>query len=123
MGGMRPRQRVMLLLTVMFVLVAINAYRWWPSGGRDGTTWASGYTDEGFQAVRVGMTRGQVYALIGKPLAIRTKDDPEGRGLYDVECWSGISDEWDYRRREICFDDDVVSAKHGEIRPGSRRQQ
>jgi hypothetical protein len=113
----------MLLLTVMFVLVAINAYRWWPSGGRDGTTWASGYTDEGFQAVRVGMTRDEVYALIGRPLVVKLKEDPEDGGPYHVECWSGISEEWDYRRREIYFDNDVVTSKHGEIRPRRQRLQ
>jgi hypothetical protein len=34
----------------------------------EGTTWANGFSDEGFSKIRIGMTKEEVLSLAGKPL-------------------------------------------------------
>src|SRR3954447_20359 len=111
---MRNRWRVFLLFTIFLALVAINVYRRWPTVAR--TSWAEGYTDKGFQAVRIGMTRDEVYALIGRPLEVDDKEDPEEHNVYQVEHWS--RSQIGYLTREISFEKGVVKGMAGQVLPG-----
>lgn len=114
-----------LLLGMALVYVGLAIYRWWPAegiGGRlfamvwtDNTVWAPGYTNSVFRAVRVGMKRSEVYALLGQPL--ETNPLPGG-GV--IETWTNLGkDSFDcsIQFRRISFQGDVVIEKVAEFSP------
>jgi hypothetical protein len=106
-------------LRSLFVLIAIlalllTAYRWRPIdgvidfGNSGHTVWAEGYSDTGFRAVRLGMKRDQVYALIGQPFE-HSWIDPRG---HTVEQWTAPGDDANtFRRRDVIFSGDTVVEK------------
>ena len=107
------------------VAVGLTIYRWWPAegiGGRfmavvwtDNTVWAPGYTNAGFRAVKIGMKRSEVYALLGQPL--ETNPRPGG-GV--IETWTDLGkDSFDcsIQFRCISFHGDVVIEKVAEFSP------
>jgi hypothetical protein len=109
------------------VAALITAYRWWPLDGVSGayyfrthpdqTVWASGYTDVGFRAVRAGMTRKEVYALIGQPL--ETRDDVCGK-VYTTQSWIRNPDDaayWRYRMVTFVGDTAIGTYSFFQVRP------
>jgi hypothetical protein len=77
---------------------------------KEDTVWADRYTDDGFRAVGLGMTRGDVYSLLGPPLYCW-----DNGGGEIVEWWSRSPADTHYRRRAIVFQGDIVSKKIGEF--------
>jgi hypothetical protein len=74
------------------------------------TEWAAGYTDNGFRAVSVGMTRKKVYELLGKPLY--TWENYGGAEI--VEWWTRSPADTNFRQRAVAFQGDRVVEKVGE---------
>jgi outer membrane protein assembly factor BamE (lipoprotein component of BamABCDE complex) len=72
------------------------------------TIYASGYTDAGFMKIEVGMTRDQVYQILGKPLSVWTNDTTVG------ERWSRSPGDTHFRCRVLQFLDEKVVDKHSE---------
>ena len=109
---MRFRLRSLFLFTAVVALLVCLAFPLRPIDGfigslfllfEDGTVWADGYSDAGFKAVRVGMSRSEVYKLLGKPI---TSYDDRGRRC---EYWSaGQTIYSSYRQREVVFKGDTV---------------
>ena len=114
--------RSVLAITSLAILtaMALTAYSWRPLDGIPGATLAMvlpndtfcapGYTENGFQATTVGMTRTQVYNLLGKPLGATKCDNGE-----TVECWTCRHQATNYHRRELIFRDDEVVEKIAEF--------
>jgi hypothetical protein len=106
---------------VTALAVAFILRWWWPIDGavdnirllfcKHGTVWAPGYTDEKFQAVRVGMRRDEVYSLLGPPL------EKVGGGTgSQIENWSSPKKGDDsYRVRTIIFYEGRVERKRSHI--------
>jgi hypothetical protein len=120
-----------LLLFVAGIAILLTAYRWWPldgwigivfgSGSHHDTVWAEEYSDDGWSAVRVGMKRNDVYAILGRPLEIRNS-----RGMFDfdtirqnpgeiVECWTQSPNDSSYFLRHVVFSGDIVVDKINEF--------
>jgi hypothetical protein len=114
MGGMKHQRRLLLLLAISFALAAANGYRWYLSSGRY-VSWAESYTDSGFQSVRAGMSRDEVYALIGHPLSVDEKVGQETGVVSRLEHWSTGSGDL---RRDLHFKGDVVIYKNGAMFDG-----
>ncbi len=73
----------------------------------DETVWpVSGYSHNGFRAVRTGMSRNEVYRLIGPPISAK-----HDYGDNVFECWTWAQYNGSYRRREIIFRGDKVVQK------------
>jgi outer membrane protein assembly factor BamE (lipoprotein component of BamABCDE complex) len=91
------------------------------SGIEDDTVWAPGYSDDAFLAVRSGMTREEVYALLGQPLEVRSFpmwsdfDTRRQNPGEVVECWTVTPNNSSYRVRQIVFSGDKVVDKFNEF--------
>ncbi len=115
---MRFRLRGLFLFTGAIALAPV-AYRWWPIDGvvgnllslicEEDTVWTGGYSNDAFRAIRVGMSRREVYSLLGPP--INSLDN--GGGV--IECWTHSPDDGHYRRRELTFQSDQVIKKVAEF--------
>jgi len=66
--------RILAVAALLAVLV-VAAALWWSS--RDTTVYASGFTDEAFEKIQLGMAVEDVYALLGQPLGVREEDSLE----------------------------------------------
>ena len=66
--------RILAMVTLTVVVVTAAAL-WWSS--RDTTIYASGFTDEAFERIQLGMAVEDVYSLLGRPLGIREEDSLE----------------------------------------------
>lgn len=75
------------------------------------TEWAPGYTDEGFRAARAGMTRREIYALLGPPLY--TWENYGGAEV--VEWWTRSPEDGHYRQRAVIFHGDKAVRKVGQF--------
>lgn len=108
-----------LLLFVAALSLVLTAYRWWPVdgiignlfayGGHD-TVWATGFSDHGWRAIRVGMRREEVYALVGPPIENATM--PGGQG---TEYWTRSPGDTNYFQRSIEFNRDRVVDKSSQF--------
>ena len=108
---MRFRVRGLLLFAILVALLLCIGFAVRPIDGfvgnvrllfvEDATNWADAYTDRGFRAVHVGMSRAEVYKLLGTPLFARHYDD----GTIG-EFWTRASYGSSYRHREVIFDKD-----------------
>ncbi len=74
----------------------------------DDTVWAADFTDEAFRTVRAGMTRSEVYALLGPPLEVW--DNGPAR---TYECWTRSPADTHYRERAVMFQGTKVVKKIG----------
>jgi hypothetical protein len=124
---MRFRLRSLFLVTAL-VAVGLTAgvalYRWQPLDGYGGTVmaavwgnntvWAPGYTDAGFRAVRIGMKRSEVYALLGKPLGTYPTS---GGGVTEYWTQMGPDTDCSVYHRHVTFQGDVVVTKLAEFSP------
>lgn len=81
----------------------------WASLFQEDTEYAPGYTDRGWRALRIGMTQGEVTAIIGEPLQLWTNEDASV-GMR----WSRSPGDTDYRCRVLQFKDGRVTEKHSE---------
>ena len=119
---MRFRLGSLFLITAV-VSAGLMLYRWWPVDGLwgvvavvwgDNTVWAPGYTDAGFRAVKIGMKRSEVYALLGRPLA--SESEPTGEG---VDSWTemGADTDCSVHIRRVLFRGDLVVSKFAEFSP------
>jgi hypothetical protein len=108
----------------MLVALGLTVYRWLPLDGVSGilgplmfgndTQWAQGYTDSGFRAARVGMTREEVYKFLGRPL-----DLSSDCGMV-VEHWTVLDPsrvDCNLFVRDIWFQGDTVVKKVAEFSP------
>ena len=83
----------------------------------DDTLWADGYSDDSFLAVRIGMERSEVYALLGKPLEVRPSPtmfefDARRHNLGEVlECWTQTPNNSHFHVRQVVFKGDTVVHK------------
>ena len=79
-------------------------------GGED-TQYASGYTDGGFRAIRIGVSKEEVLGILGSPLKL-WPDEHEG-----LEIWGYTSTPSDsnYRIRVVQFRGGVVVDKVSEF--------
>jgi outer membrane protein assembly factor BamE (lipoprotein component of BamABCDE complex) len=129
---MRFRLRSLFVLTA-FVAVAAYAFSSWcrsidgPSGVfftigfGDATVWAKGYSDDAFRSIKIGMTRGEVHALLGPPLEIRQSynqfdfDTIRQQPGEIVECWTTTPNDSSYRIRQVVFLGDRVVDKQAEF--------
>jgi hypothetical protein len=100
-------------LIMTAIAAALFAYRLLPIDriteelfypGYSNTTWASGYSEDGFQTIRSGMKRKEVYAIIGPPLAT----EPPIETNHSVELWTARSNGGPYQIRAIGYEHDVV---------------
>jgi outer membrane protein assembly factor BamE (lipoprotein component of BamABCDE complex) len=66
--------RIFAMVAPMAVTVTVAAL-WW--GSRDTTIYASGFTDEAFERIQLGMAVEDIYSLLGRPLGVREEDSPE----------------------------------------------
>jgi hypothetical protein len=108
MGKMRFRFTSLFLIAVILCLLLCTAFMLRPIDGffgaafllffDDATVWADAYSDNGFRAVRVGMSRSEVINLLGTPLV--TASYPDGRV---GERWTKGRSNLSYRRREVIF--------------------
>jgi hypothetical protein len=115
----------MLLFTAV-VAAGLTLYRWWPLDGvagilgpllfGDDTVWATGYTDAGFRAVRVGMSRTEIYAILGPPFYAT----PNGTGQV-AEDWTVLDSSPDADCnlfvRQIWFQGDTATSRVAEFSP------
>lgn len=67
--------KTLLSSLILAVLLALSFGIWWSVS--DTTVYATGFSEEAFQQLRPGMEIGEVYALLGQPLATREEDSPE----------------------------------------------
>jgi hypothetical protein len=74
------------------------------------TTYASGYSKSGFTAVKLGMSRAEVEALIGVPQKGWSLD--EANPLNFGARWSYSPGDTHYRCRVLLFRDGRVAEKH-----------
>jgi outer membrane protein assembly factor BamE (lipoprotein component of BamABCDE complex) len=129
---MRFRLRSLLLATaciaVLIALVSIWARsldgvlgNLFALVGPDDTVWADSYSGSSFRAIRPGMTRNEVYALLGPPLEVRQSNQ-----MFDfdtarqnpgeiVECWTRTPEDSSYHVRQIVFKEDRVVDKNSEF--------
>lgn len=129
---MRFPLRSLFWFTAVFAVAALVLSLWWRSiDGVSGnilaflmsedTVWADSYSDDSFRSVRVGITRDEVYVLLGPPLEIRRV-----LGTFDfdtrrqnpgevVECWTRTPENSDYRVRQIVFNGNLVVDKSAEF--------
>jgi outer membrane protein assembly factor BamE (lipoprotein component of BamABCDE complex) len=118
MNAIRFPLRTVFVYTAIGALVAGATFLWWPLDGIGGivcrilmeedTVWASGYSDEGFRSVRLGMTRSEVHNLLGPPI----ESTPwEGQSW---ENWTYSPADTNYQVRDVVFKDDVVVRKISE---------
>jgi hypothetical protein len=70
------------------------------------TFYAPGYSDAAFRRVTIGMTEGEVTALLGRPLG--TRQLPSGEASWSFTRSPG---DHSYRLRAIIFKDGVVRRK------------
>jgi hypothetical protein len=108
---MRFRVRGLFLFSILVALLLCIGFAVRPIDGfvgnvrllfvEDTTNWADAYTDSGFRAVRVGMSRSEVYKLLGIPFSARLYPD----GTIG-ESWAMIRHASSYRQREVIFDKD-----------------
>lgn len=79
--------------------------------GVEDTQYASGYTDGGFRAIRIGVSKEEVLGILGSPLKVWS-DDREG-----LEIWGYTSTPSDsnYRIRVVQFRGGVVVGKVSEF--------
>lgn len=75
------------------------------AAGDDDTTWTDDYSETGFKHVVVGMTRKQVYALLGKPWG-----SLRWNGLV-LENWTRSPSDSSYWERTITFEDIAAEEK------------
>jgi|GEM_PF-1579828 len=66
--------RILAMVALAVVMVTAAAL-WWSS--RDTTIYASGFTNEAFEKIQLGMAVEDVYSLLGRPLGVREEDSPE----------------------------------------------
>jgi outer membrane protein assembly factor BamE (lipoprotein component of BamABCDE complex) len=108
-----------MFAVMTIVAIALVAYRWWPIDGFDGmfdlspgnTTWANSFTDDGFRAVRVGMKRDEVLALLGPPLEAGTSSSG-----YRVDSWTQSVTHLDrHRTRIITYKGGTVINKRASV--------
>jgi hypothetical protein len=78
------------------------------------TVYAPGYSDAGFRKVRIGMTREQVYALIGPPQRSWPVENADGTADSGAR-WSHSPGDTNFRCRVVLFASDRVSDKHAEF--------
>jgi hypothetical protein len=106
-----------LSLTACVLVIYLSYHAFGPTDGivgevlaliyDDQTVWPiTDYSDNGFRAVRIGMSRGDVYSLIGRP--INMQDDPDG---IIRECWTWSGRDGSYRKREVIFRGNEVIGK------------
>jgi hypothetical protein len=114
--------KTLFAVLVVFVLLLpgllpnlARGVREWPVDGLEGlrgglfledTVFAPGYSVQAFSKVRVGMTREQVYELVGPPLDSWGSWGDAGNGY---EQWSHSPGDHSYRRRVIEYTDDLVA--------------
>jgi len=124
---MRFPLRSLFWFSAAFAVAILVLSMWWRSmdgiSGNlfaalsDDTVWADGYSDDAFRSVRIGMTRAEVYGLLGPPLEVR-----QTLGTFDfdtqrqnagevVECWTRTPNNSDYRVRQIVFMGNLVVDK------------
>jgi len=77
--------------------------------GFDDTVYATNYTDSGFGMIQIGMTRDQVYTIIGTPLDTWTNNDQSAS-----ERWSMSPHDSSFRLRVLIFSNESVSEKSAE---------
>jgi hypothetical protein len=115
----------MLLFTAV-VATGLMLYRWWPVDGvagilgplvfGDDTVWATGYTDAGFRAVRIGMSRTEIYALLGPPLHVMpTKTGQVAEGWTTLD--SSPNAQCNLFVRQIWFQGDTATSIVAEFSP------
>lgn len=98
------------LTTVLAILiVAIPIY--WRSAGIVGwmfedTVWAPGYSEQAFDAIKVGMTTQQVRKLMGPPI-----ETGPWNGNRRYEGWTRSPSDSDYRMRGVAYEGNVVDVK------------
>src|SRR5262245_47373426 len=125
---MRFRLRnLFLIMALAAVVLTVYARRpldgyggsLWATALGDNTVWAPGYTDGGFRAIKSGMKRSEVYALIGQPLG--SYSEPTGEV---VESWTEMGElnesthyDCSVHFRTITFRGDVVVEKVAEFSP------
>jgi len=118
MNAIRFPLRILFVYTAIGALVAGAMFRWWPIDGIGGivwrvlleedTVWASGYSEDGFRGVRIGMKRSEVHKLLGPPIK---------SGQWDGQLWEHWTyspADTHYQIRDVVFEDDVVVRKIGE---------
>ena len=129
---MRFRLRSLFWITTV-VALALVIYRAWSMDGvigtllglsleiarADDTVWATGYSGEGFRAIRKGMSRNDVYRRLGPPLDLSRYpssgiQSPSAAGE-TVECWTATEHNSSYWVREIVFKGDTVVRKLSEF--------
>jgi outer membrane protein assembly factor BamE (lipoprotein component of BamABCDE complex) len=76
----RSRKLMASLATVFVAAFAILTY----SIYRDTSTYAVHFTEEGFSRIRIGMSKQEVYSILGEPLAIDTTVSPEAWIYYET---------------------------------------
>ena len=115
---MKTRYKVILFIAIAGL--AVRMYRTatldgWPGlifgmipFGED-SDYAPGYSIAGFKRVTVGMSRTNVYALIGAPLSTWTNNDSSVS-----ERWSRSPHDTDFRCRVLIFSGNIVESKHAE---------
>ncbi len=99
--------------------ILIYSLFWWT----EGTIWATGFSEEGFDSVKIGMKEEEVLKLLGQPLQIMpgcSKDDE--RGLIEFQyavqgpvCCKNIYPENHQRRTITISRNGTVLRKSAEI--------
>ena len=98
---------------------AVRGLSAWHLDGLDGlwcgllvgedTIYSPDYSARAFGEVEVGMTRTEVYALLGEPLS-----SFEGNN-FDYEVWSHSPGDTHFRRRTLAYSDELVTEIIGEF--------
>jgi outer membrane protein assembly factor BamE (lipoprotein component of BamABCDE complex) len=106
-------QRLAAAVFVMLVLVLVAA-QWLIPDGLQGSaqalvlgdtgTYAAGYSDRGFRAVRLGMTQAEVLSLLGEPLTKRLLTD--SRAGFEFWNYTTSPTNTNFRTRAFVFDPD-----------------
>lgn len=129
MTNNKPRFRLQSLFIVTAgTAIALTACRLWPLDGWLGifcgngdTVWATGYSDNRWRSIHAGMTREEVYAVLGPPLEIRLSptlfdfDTPRQNPGEVVECWTRTPNNGSYSIRQLVFKGDDVVDKINEF--------
>jgi hypothetical protein len=112
-------KRILIIIGAVIILLGVLSIRHYSSvdgfpavilalAFPEDTVYAPGYTDAGFMKVEVGMTREQVYRLIGQPISVWTNSDTIG------ERWSRSPGDTHFRCRVLQFSEGKVVDKHSE---------
>jgi outer membrane protein assembly factor BamE (lipoprotein component of BamABCDE complex) len=111
------RRRPTLYIPISIAVLSFVAFVYWaPIDGWIGnlflavdgedTEWALGYSDDAFRVVHIGMSRKEVYAILGKPFETWSWVQDE---VY--EAWTRSPGDTNFRQRQVIFKGDRVIGK------------